>query len=200
MRRLERRRLDRAGFAYFWAIMITAIAAALAAVAAPQLARINDTDRVATSIATLRQVGTAIIDFHSVIHSSNPTLNFPGELSQLTNAVRPTIDKNSCHANMVARDSTDWTTNGPFLSFMIAPGRGLWTPIGLLRDSIPVRTATGAMFIEMPGVSISDAALFKAMVDSNATPAGDTVTVTAGFGDTTTIRMRVFPAGAFNGC
>jgi hypothetical protein len=199
-------RSHRRGFAYFWAIVTVAVAAALAATAAPQLARINDIDRVTKSISTLRTVGTAIIAFRTAIHSTtnNATNNFPGEISELATPVRPTIDKNSCWSgtagNMTAHDSTDWTTNGPFLKFMVSPGHGLWTPIGLLRDSIPSRVANGAMFIEMPGVERSDAALFKALVDSNATTAGDTVTVTAGSGDTVTIRMRLFLAGQFNNC
>jgi type II secretory pathway pseudopilin PulG len=189
--------------AYMWVLVTVAIIAALAAAAAPSLSSMNDTARVTSAVATLRQVGQGIINFRTVVHSSNNTLNFPGKISQLTNKLKLT-DRNSCGALMVARDTSDWVANAPFLPFM-APTIGIATPIGVLNDSIPRRASTAdSMFIEMSGVTMADAERFKAAIDSNSTPVGDTVTIkhaaVAGKPDTTTLRMRLFRANAFPSC
>jgi hypothetical protein len=193
------------GFAILWVIAMVAILAAIAATAAPYLQEINDNDRVAVTMTRLRVVGQGIINFGAVIRQGgNNTFVFPGKLSYLSNVINAT-NHTTCGSgagNLLngANSVNDWNTNGPFVPFQIPPG-GLWTPIGRVSDSIPVRVANGAMFIEIPGVSMNDANLFNFFVDGAT---GDTVTIVhaaiAGQPDTTTLRMRIFVAGTFNRC
>jgi hypothetical protein len=197
-------RISRRGSALLWVITFVAVTAAIAAMAAPYLKTLNDTDRVSDAVATLRAVGTGIVNFRASVG------HFPSKTSMLTNVIHR-VDHNSCWTNntaglMTTTDTANWVANGPYAT-MTVPVGGIWTPIGRLRDSIPQRIQNGAMFIEMPGVSITDAARFKAAVDSanGTTSFGDTVTVLhgavgGGLPDTTTLRMRLFVAGTFNFC
>jgi hypothetical protein len=201
------------GFALLWVIVIVAILAAIAGTAAPYLQEINDMERAATTMVTLRQVGTGIVAFGGVIRrvsTGGGPLTFPGKISYLTAAPTPavTADHNTCGSagtgNQYSTTSvSDWGLNGPFVTFQIPPG-GRWTPIGRIRDSINVRTATGAMFMEIPGVEMLDATNFDSFVDNGT---GDTVSIlhgaAVGVADTTTVRIRVLTTAqgtALNRC
>jgi hypothetical protein len=170
-------------------------------------------ERVATTMATLRQVGLGIVNFGGAIRrisTGGGPLTFPGKISYLTAAPTPavTADHNTCGSagtgNQYSTTSvSDWSLSGPFVTFQI-PAGGLWTPIGRLRDSINVRTATGALFLEIPDVSLTDATNFDNFVDNGT---GDTITIVhgavVGAPDTTTVRIRVLTTAqgtSFNRC
>lgn len=191
------------GFAILWVLAMVAILAAIAATAAPYLQEINDAERVAATIAIVRQVRVGVGTFGATVRQNNGggSQVFPGDLNLLTNVVKAATasDHTTCGsaaANQYGTASvTDWPVNGPFVSFYIPVG-GPWTPIGRIRDSVNVRANNAALFIEIPGVGMNDANLYEAMVDHGT---GDTVTIVhaavAGFPDTTTLRIRLISTG-----
>jgi len=184
----------RAGFVLIWVLMTVAMLAILAAVLAPAVASMVDRNRALAAAASLRQITAGIVAFENVVHSAAgaSTKNYPGGVSQLAIAIRPTLDKNSCGASMTTHDSTDWIANGPFVP-MYVPVGGLSTPIGRIADAIPTRTSAGALYILIPGVDSLAAALLDQIVDNGT---GDTVTTThAVINDTTTVQYRALSTG-----
>ena len=185
----------RAGFVLPWIIMSVAVLAILAAVIAPSVVGVMDRKRAEAAAATLQQITVGIVKFEAAVHSSSSgsSNNYPGDVSQLAIVVSTVADRNSCGSTlMTAHDSTDWIANGPFVPMYIPLG-GLWTPIGRIFDDIPTRTAAGALYILIPGVSSADAAMLDAVVDHGT---GDTVTTLhAALNDTTTVQYRALSTG-----
>jgi Tfp pilus assembly protein PilE len=183
--------IARGGFVLPWIIMSVAILAILAAVVAPSVATMIDRQRAIATVKTLTQIGVGIGAFENAIHSSSTstTNNYPGDVSQLSTVVRPTLDRNSCNlTTMTVHDSTDWVANGPFVPMYI-PTTGLWTPIGLIVDDIPARTSAGALYVLIAGVSTADMAMLDAVIEGGA---GVVVTQThSPVNDTTTVQVRL---------
>jgi type II secretory pathway pseudopilin PulG len=174
--------------------MSVAILAILAAVVAPSVASTMDRRRALAAAKTLGQITDGIIAFETAVHSTSTstTNNYPGDVSQLSIVVRPTLDQNTCNGAMTAHDSTDWVANGPFVPMYI-PTTGLWTPIGRIIDTIPTRTATGPLYILISGVDSADAVNLHLVVDHGS---GDTISAVRAFiNDTTTVTYRALSAG-----
>lgn len=179
---------DCRGFALPWVVLTVAILAVLAAVAAPDLATIHDRARIASTATRLRGIAAGVTSFGTKV------VAYPGRVSQLSTAIT-TSDRNTCHAAMSSTNVTNWQTNGPFFS-LLATTAGLWTEIGRVNDSIPVRTSPGgtqAIVVDIPGVRAADAALLDAYIDGAT---GDTVTYNAPVNDTTTVHYRLLSSSA----
>jgi type II secretory pathway pseudopilin PulG len=185
---LRRRRVGvrptRAGFALVWVIVTVAIVAALIAAAAPTLAVMNERERAERTAFQLKLITIGVWAFRERLNV------YPGNLSQLTNAVT-TASRNSCRGTFTSGQVNDWADDATFSLFYM-PTNGLWTELGRIRDSIPVRTANAAIYVEIPGVRSADAAMLNLLVDGGS---GDTVTFAAPVNDTTTIRYRLLSSG-----
>jgi Tfp pilus assembly protein PilE len=185
----------RTGFMLVWILMTVALLAILAAVVAPSVATMYDRKRAMDASATLHQITAGIVAFQDTVHSgaSSTTGNYPGEVSQLSIAIRPTLDSNSCGFIMTTHDSTDWIANGgPFVPMYIPVG-GLWTPIGRILNDIPPRASDQPLYIYIAGVDSTAAALLQQIVDHGS---GDTVSATHFvINDTTTVTYRALSAG-----
>ena len=176
----------RRGFAYLWVLAVAAIIAILAAAVLPKLASQNDTKRVAAAAKTLDSLSADVNLFFTSVTM------FPGKLSHLTAAILST-DVNSCWATYGGGNAGKWV--GPYAGFLMPPA-GLYTPIGRIRDSVPNRNANrnDSIWIEIPGINVSDARLLDAYVDGTSDSTKDTVRFHAPVGGTTTVRFRVTPS------
>jgi type II secretory pathway pseudopilin PulG len=184
----------RVGFILVWILMTVALLAILAAVVAPSVATMYDRKRAMDASATLHQITAGIVAFENAVHSSasGSSNNYPGDVSQLAIVVGTVPDKNSCGGSFTTHDSTDWIANGPFVPMYIPTG-GLWTPIGRIADDIPTRASGDAIYILIPGVDSTDAALLDQVVDHGT---GDTVSALhAVINDTTTVTYRALSTG-----
>ncbi|HVX40579.1 MAG TPA: hypothetical protein VHB25_13495 [Gemmatimonadaceae bacterium] len=179
---------ERCGFAYIWVLVTVAILAALIAVAAPYLYTSPDPRRMAVTATELRSIGVGVNAFEAAINRK-----FPGFISEL-DVQLATTNRNSCGQTFAGPDVTAWNTNAPFLATYF-PNTGDWTPIGMIRDSIPNRNAnrSDSIWIELPGVSAEDARLLDITIDGRADSTRDTVRFHTPVNDTTTVRFRVTP-------
>lgn len=181
---------ERRGFAYIWVLVTVAVLAAIIAAAAPYLYTTPDPTRISTTIAELRAIGVGVNTFEAT-----EARKFPGKISYLDIAIT-TTSVNSCWATnaFAAADVTTWNNNAPYITSYLPTG-GVWTPIGLIRDSIPNRSSNhnDSIWLEMPGVSAEDARLLDITVDGTADGTKDTIRFHTPVNDTTTIRVRVTP-------
>lgn len=178
MRRASRRL--RSGYALVWVIVMTAVIAALVAAVAPSLAISDQRSRAVRTAASLKAISNAYIFIGPLVQ------NYPGKISLLTNAIT-TSNRNTCGGAITAVNVSLWPANAPYVVFY-TPATGLWTDLGRVRDSIPIRTSAAAMFAEIPGVRAAEAAMLDLVVDAGS---GDTVTYAPPVNDTTTIRYRL---------
>ncbi len=181
---------ERRGFAYIWAMVTIAVLAAIIAAAAPYLYSTGDATRMATTATELRAIGVAVNTFEQT-----EARKFPGKISYLDIAIT-TTSANSCWATNAfsGADVTTWSNNAPYITTYLPTG-GIWTPIGLIRDSIPSRSTnhSDSIWLELPGVSAEDARLLDITIDGTADSTKDTVRFHVPVNDTTTIRFRVTP-------
>lgn len=172
----------RSGFALPWIILTIAIIAALAAVATPSLTTADDRARALNAAAQLKSIADGFVAYGPLVGS------YPGRVSAMSVPIT-TSSKNTCGQNMTGAQVTTWTTGAPYTSFY-TPANGVWTDIGRVRDSVPIRTSPPVktpIFVELPGVSGEAAAMLKLVVDNGT---GDTVSFAPAVNDTTTVRYR----------
>jgi type II secretory pathway pseudopilin PulG len=186
----------RRGFALMYVLLALAVAATVAAVAAPSLIGARDRARVLESAKRLSAISAGIRQFAAVVG------HYPGTVSELTIPIT-TASTNSCGQPMSGSPNGDvasWAA-GMAYSPYYADDNGPWTPIGRIKNAIPTRPQGGKnpLFIDVDGVSATDAALLATLVDGLT---GDTVTALhAPVNDTTTIRYRAVSIGvALAGC
>jgi type II secretory pathway pseudopilin PulG len=175
----------RPGYILVYILLTVAIMAALATALVPAMTGKVDSARIATTAATMQTLVLAVDTFTTHV------TKLPGKVSQLTTAIK-TTDRNSCHAVFVAGEVTNWVTYGPYLANAFADVNGLYTPIGRVRDSIPIRVAgKNDLYIDIPGVDVNDAAKFKFYIDAGAGDTVSTIPTVVTRTDTTTVRFRV---------
>lgn len=179
--------LNRPAYALVWVIMTIAVVAALVAAAAPAIAVADERARAVRTAEQLRAIAFGVEQFETQVG------NYPGSISQLTNALMPG-QRNTCRGAMTPANISKWSAGAPYVAFYTAAG-GNWTDIGRLRDSIPVRASPAGkapVYAEISGVSRADAAMLDRVVDDMS---GDTVTYNPPVNDTTTVRYRLVSAG-----
>jgi hypothetical protein len=193
-----------------WILVTIAVLAAVAAVAAPLLMQINDTNRIAISARMLRDVARGIDSFSTVVQrGSAPAATHltPASLDLLT----VTVAKGGtagCRGQQYDSSSVDaWGEHAPFAPYVM-PREGLSTPIGRVNNapsrSTAVaasqrRTPTDPYFIQIPQVDVKLARLLDVYVDGAANPNADTVLYTPPSRDSTVllsyrVALRHLPA------
>jgi type II secretory pathway pseudopilin PulG len=163
------------GFTLAEVAVSAAIVAMLAAVTIPYLVTFLDKQRVQATADKLAALTTGIAAFATGVHTAAAlnTNTYPGTLSELTTQIQvgTPATHNSCGSgaigNFNAHAGSDWSTNGPFLSFFVPVG-GLQTPMGLVADSLvrtPLAATAGTLGIRMVAVDTADANLLDLIVD-----------------------------------
>jgi type II secretory pathway pseudopilin PulG len=184
-------------------ILLLAVAAALAAAAAPYLVQINDVARVNETSDLLHAVAAGVDSFNLTAKRGGPAFTTPNRLSQLTTTI---VDAQPAGCTTLTYNATavaGWLSGAPFVA-MWMPTNGLWTPLGRLNDA-PSRTAATAAtartstsdpyFIQIAGVDVDLARMLDLAVDGVANSAADTVQYTAPAADgTVLLSFNVFPA------
>jgi len=196
----------RSGYALLWTTVVMACFAVMAAAAAPYLKAGTDLVRYQKTAEYIHAMMTAAADFETAVSdgAKKPLHNYPGRISQFTHPLdssSPNSCWNAMTTNGKVNDSTTWQSAAPFVPFWV-PSAGLWTPIGLIRDSIPDRGSSpnsNPLYVDIEGVTADDATGFDMYIDSES---GDTVDVLhPPVNDTTTLRIRLIStADANNAC
>lgn len=177
----------RRGFALVWGIVTVAIIAALVGAVAPSLTQWVDTTRVTTTAGYLRSISIGVDSFNKTAKRGGTSFLTPRYLHFL-DTVLVVGDSVGCVSNQTVNATavTNWTTNGPYLSFYFSR-YGLDTPLGHISDSTSRTMATLAVrrtsqndsvFIQIPNVDVGLARMMDLDVDGTANANGDTVRYT----------------------
>jgi Tfp pilus assembly protein PilE len=171
------------------AIVVTVmIIAVLAAVAVPYLRESNDemaAVRTAQILRTLEQ------DLNNTQDPANGPSGFcvrvtvcPQQLQHLYRAITAT-DRSACGAVLYTTSGGGgggqvgrWTLNAPYTGLPVSPGYGVWTPLGVIHDSV-IKVATGSIELHMDSVSANAAADLDVAVDGATSPGQLTIVNTA---------------------
>jgi hypothetical protein len=188
------RHAARHGYALLWALVMMAVVSTVFAMVAPDVAGVNDRDRVLDTYATLAAIDSGVVRFGTVVKRVGTV--YPGDVHQLS-ALVTTADQVSCQNNSMNPNSiTTWTANGPFIAFL-APPNGRFTPLGVINDSIEHTAANQPMYLRMPAVPSDLVTLMDQVVDDGDGGAAGTIlfgTPAAGVVD---LRYRIGFAPSF---
>jgi hypothetical protein len=168
----------RGGFALLGVVIIIATILIAAVAAVTSVAIVADHDRVYLAAKVLAQITDS--SRYSVVRFQSDVGKYPGKLTQLKAAL-VSGDKNICYNNFTAAERPDW--GGPY-SIRSVSTSGLWTGIGMARDSLAKDPVTGnpsggsphALVILIDDVDEGDANMLNTIVD----PAGEATPATMG--------------------
>jgi hypothetical protein len=171
--RLQHRR----GFSLALIVVSLAIMAIMAAIAAPLLFSADDQAGAQQTAEILNSLKKSITyganDATGSIGFCTTVTLCPARLSQLTNKI-VAGDRCCCMTatavNFAAAQVTTWLTRAPFSGLAIVPNIGLWTPMGIIHDSLVRNTAT-AFELHIDSVPQYKAIYLDSLVDGavNAT-------------------------------
>ncbi|HEY4217825.1 MAG TPA: prepilin-type N-terminal cleavage/methylation domain-containing protein [Gemmatimonadaceae bacterium] len=195
----------RFGFTLIEIAVAAAIMAMLAMVTAPYFVGYLDKQRAETTADQLQSIAAGIIAFGNAVKTGAAATNttYPGFISELTSQIISGSNTwhNSCTqlntGRFNATAQTDWSNNGPFLSFLVPQG-GLETPFGVIADSLfrgtPSAVAT-TLSIRMPGIDVAYGTLLDLVIDGGDGSNSGTLRMTTVSGGVVDVSYLV-PVGA----
>lgn len=183
----------RRGFALIWAVVTVAIIAALVAAAAPTLTQWVDTTRVTSTADILRDIRIGVDSFNKTAKRGGPAFTTPNTLYLLDTVVVNGAQAGCTTQTYNATAVTNWTNNGPYLSFYFSPD-GLETPLGHINNA-PSRSSgtigtlrtsqNDSFFVQMQNVDVQFARMLDLTVDGTINSTHDTVQYSAPAADST---------------
>lgn len=179
--------------ALVWAIVTTAIIAALVAAVAPTLTQLVDTTRVNTTADVLHAITVGVDSFNKTAKRGGPAFTTPNTLYLLDTVVVNGQPAGCTTQNYNGTAATNWLANGPYLSFYFPP-TGLQTPLGVVNNA-PSRSAgsigtrrtsqSDSFFVQMQTVDVQLARMLDLTVDGTIGSTADTVQYSAPAADST---------------
>ena len=170
----------RIGFSLIAIVVTVAVLAIIAAVAAPLL---RESSHEMAAVRTAQILHTLALDLTNNT-ATNGTKGFcvqvtvcPGQLQHLTRQILST-EIQACGGTAYGGNTTKWITAAPYSGLSIAPGYGVWTPLGVVHDSV-LRTSRGNIELHIDSVSLNDAASLDSAMDFASTPTTGTLTYAA---------------------
>lgn len=160
------------------AIVVTVmIIAVIAAVAVPYLRESNDEMAVLRTVQVLQ---TLELDLRNN-QNNNGLPAFcqqvgvcPQLLQHLTRQIT-VADKRACGGAVYSGGQAgNWITNAPYSGLPIVAGYGVWTPLGVIHDSV-IRVATGSVELHIDSISANAAAALVAALPAQITSANTAV-------------------------
>jgi type II secretory pathway pseudopilin PulG len=160
------------------AIVVTVmIIAVIAAVAVPYLRESNDAMAV---VRTVQIFQTLEVDLRNN-QNGNGQPAFcqqvgvcPQQLQHLTRQVT-VADMRACGGVAYSGGQAgNWITNAPYSGLPIVAGYGVWTPLGVIHDSV-IRVAQGSIELHIDSVSANAAAALVAALPAQITSANTAV-------------------------
>ena len=154
------------------AIVVTVmIIAVLAAVAVPYLRESNDQ---MAAVRTAQIFRTLELDLNNFPANKNGVQGFcnwvgicPQQLQQLTRQI--TIADLACGgAAYKASQVGFWISAAPYSGLPISPGYGVWTPLGVIHDSV-IKVSTGNFELHIDSMSANAAADLAAQIGAQLT-------------------------------
>lgn len=169
--------------------------AAFGAMVVPAVASSADETKVEKTRAILAQVDSGIVDFGTIVKRVGTV--YPGALHQLSTLVT-TSDLVSCQNNrMNATSITTWNSAGPYAP-MLLPAEGLFTPLGVINDSIEHPASGSAMYVRIPNADADLVDRMDALVDAgDGGSAGTILFGTPSASGTVDLRYRIGFAPSF---
>jgi type II secretory pathway pseudopilin PulG len=190
----RRSRRQRSGYILVYVLILIAMVAVFGATVAPTMAGVADQAKVTKTYAMLAEIDTGIVTFGTVVKRVGTV--YPGAVHQLS-TLMTTSDQVSCQNNSMNTNAINtWATKGPYIS-MYVPDDGLYTPLGVLDDSIEHPTAGGAMYIRIQNVDAAMAARLDGLVDNGDLGAAGTILYGTPTDGTVDLRYRVGYAPSF---
>src|ERR1041385_5858966 len=129
----------RIGFSLIAIVVTVAVLAIIAAVAAPLL---RESSHEMGAVRTAQILHTLALDLTNN-NATNGTKGFcvpitvcPGQLQHLTRQILST-EIQACGGTAYGGNTTKWITAAPYSGLSIAPGYGVWTPLGVVHAHVP---------------------------------------------------------------
>jgi type II secretory pathway pseudopilin PulG len=170
------------GFTLIAIVVTVMIIAVIAAVAVPYL---TESTHEMSAVRTAQILRTLELDLNNTSATNGPSgfcATFglcPQLLHDLTVQIQAT-ELEACNGNAAYGGITGtWPGNAPYSGLPIAPGNGVWTPLGVIHDSV-VKTSNGNVELHIDSLTLNDAINLDIAVDgSPGTPTTGQLTYAA---------------------